>query len=105
MTISNILQIPLANQMLLCHYFKLPNFQKTATLYWLKNMHAENLTRNQNHKYIIAKSLSAIGTENIKLSSENIQNTDVLRLSGRKMNLIETEMYLLLKILETKDLQ
>ena len=68
-------------------------------------MHAENLTRNQNHKYIIAKSLSAIGTENIKLSSENIQNTDVLRLSGRKMNLIETEMYLLLKILETKDLQ
>ena len=80
-------------------------------------MHAENLTRNQNHKYItakslsaigtenIAKSLSAIGTENIKLSSENIQNTNVLRLSGRKMNLIETEMYLLLKILETKDLQ
>ena len=68
-------------------------------------MHAENLTRNQNHKYIIAKSLSAIGTENTKLSSENIQNTDVLRLSGSRMNLIETEMYLLLKILETKDLQ
>ena len=42
-------------------------------------MHAENLTRNQNHKYIIAKSLSAIGTENIAKSlsaigTENIAN-------------------------------
>ena len=44
-------------------------------------------------------------SENIELVSENIQNTDALPLSGNENELNRTKMYLLLKILETKDLQ
>ena len=84
-----------------------PDFQKTAILYCQKKYaHKESYDKSKPtnilspNRYQLLKPTS----ENTELVSENIQNTDALRLPGNE-NKSNRNRNVLLKILETIDLQ
>ena len=84
MTISNNLEISQANQVLLCHYFKLPIFQKLAILYCLKNTHTEINGKSKLPIILLSKLYQLLEptSENIELVPENIQENYTVRLPG-----------------------
>ena len=78
-----------------------------------KDVHSEKANENKRlwdeleNKNTIIKSLidNFPPSENLELVSENFQNTDALHYREMIKNYVETEMYLILKILEARDLQ
>ena len=88
MTISNNLQISQANQLLLCHYSKLPIFQKVAILYCLKNTHTEINDKSKLPNILLSKLYQLLEPthENIELVPENIQENYAVRLPGNAIH-------------------